>query len=243
MRWIKHPCNFSRSAAMSEIRERFGSAGYGAVWLMLERIAEDFAVSGQKTEPDLCLSEKDWRVSSGLSAKKLQNLLEVLQSHGVIFAENREKRIRLTSPILAQLQDEWTKRTRKNSGVAQEPPPNSLSPEQTTEEKRKDEKDNRTEVNPGIPEALRLVLKRHGLLSDHERARRISRYMERKQLDNPGGYLEKILQGNPNFDPDAGEEKQQETPSQTDRQQGPRAIGEILREMGLPGSAREEQEQ
>jgi hypothetical protein len=136
MRWIKHPCNFSRSAAMSKIRERFGPAGYGAVWLMLERIAEDFAVSGQKMEPDLCLSEKEWRFSSGLSTQKLQNLLEVLQNHGVIFAENREKRIRLTSPILAQLQDEWTRRTRKNSGATQESPQNSHSIEQIKEEKK-----------------------------------------------------------------------------------------------------------
>jgi hypothetical protein len=86
---------------------------------------------------------------------------------------------------------------------------------------------------------LRPVLKRHGLLAEPERARRISRYIERKCLDNPGGYLEKILQRSPDFDPDAGEEGQQEQPNQTNRQQGPRAVGDILRDMGRPTRSKE----
>jgi hypothetical protein len=68
MRWIKHPSAFCRSAAMSEVRESLGPAGYGAAWLLLERIAESW--SG-KNEPELCLSEKEWRNSCGIFVKKL----------------------------------------------------------------------------------------------------------------------------------------------------------------------------
>ncbi|GHV49907.1 hypothetical protein FACS1894168_0330 [Deltaproteobacteria bacterium] len=226
MRWIKHPCNFSRSAAMSEVREKFGPAGYGAVWLILERIAEDFGVSPQKTEPDLCLSEKEWRYSSGFSTQKLKNLLEILQNHSVILVETGENRIRLQSPILAQLLDEWTKRARKNSGAAPVLRAENPGSEQTTEQKgEKIEKDKKTEGK--LREQLRLVLKRHDI-SDPDRENRIIRHMERKTLQNPGGYLEKILQQNPAFDP------QEETTNsqQTGRSQEPQAIGDILRRAG-----------
>ena len=228
MRWIKHPCNFSRSAAMSEVRERFGAAGYGAVWLILERIAEDFAVTPQKTEPDLCISEKEWRFSCGLSAQKLQNLLEVLQNHGVISTEKHENRIRMKSSILAQLLDEWTKRTRKKTDSCPENP----CPEQTREDKDKkikDKEQKRTEGNSRVREEIHQVLERHGVFSEPERARRIIRHMELKNVRSHGAYLEKVLQKNPYFDPE------EETPNsqQTERGQGPLAVGDILRREGF----------
>jgi hypothetical protein len=227
MRWIKHPCNFSRSAAMSEIRERFGAAGYGAVWLILERIAEDFAVTPQKSEPDLCISEKDWRNSCGLSAQKLHDLLEILQNHGVLSAEKRENRIRVKSSILALLLDEWTKRTRKKTESCSENP----CPEQTREDKDKIIKDkdkNRTEDHSRIRGELNTVLERHGLFAEPERARRIIRHMEQKNVRSHGAYLEKVLQKNPAFDP--GEETTNS--QQTESGQGPVAIGEVLRREG-----------
>jgi hypothetical protein len=227
MRWIKHPCNFSRSAAMSEVRERFGAAGYGAVWLILERIAEDFAVSTGKSEPDLCVSEKEWRNSCGLSAQKLHDLLETLQNHGVISAEFCENRIRVKSTILSQLLDEWTKRSRKNAGTMPESSAENPCPEQTREDKDKNIKDKRTEGNSRIREELGAVLQRHGLLSEPERARRIIRHMEQKAVRSHGAYLEKILQKNPCFDPI------EEPTNSADRQQGPVAAGDILRRAGF----------
>ena len=218
MRWIKHPCNFSRSAAMSEVRERFGAAGYGAVWLILERIAEDFAVTPQKNEPDLCISEKEWRISCGLSAQKLKVLLEVLQNHGVISTEKNENRIRIKSPILAQLLDEWTKRARKKPEACSENP----RPEQTREDVDKNIKDKRTEDHSRIREALNPVLKRHGVFSEPERARRIIRHMEQKNVRCHGAYLEKVLQKNPAFDPE----------EETSQQTGAISAGELLHREG-----------
>jgi len=230
MRWIKHPCNFSRSAAMSEVRERFGAAGYGAVWLILERIAEDFAVTPQKTEPDLCISEKEWRNSCGLSAQKLHNLLDVLQNHGVISIEKRENRIRLKSAILAQLLDEWTKRIRKKPESGLE---NSSSKQNRADKDKsiKDREQTRTEGHSRIREALNPVLERHGLFSEPERVRRIVRHIERKGPRNPGGYLESIFKKNPDFDP-WEEEPTTTNRQQTDKGQGAISAGEILRRGG-----------
>jgi hypothetical protein len=88
------------------------------------------------------------------------------------------------------------------------------------------------------------VLQRHGLLSFPERANRLVRHIERKRLNNPGGYLEKILQRNPDFDPEDEEQETQDRQTdnnQTDRQRGPEATGEILRRLGYvaPGGQEE----
>jgi hypothetical protein len=228
MRWIKHPSNFSRSAAMSEVREKCGPAGYGAFWLLFERIAENFEGISQKSEPELSISEKEWRYSCGLSSKKLHDLLTILQNHGVIFAKNADSRLCLEAPILLQLQDESTRKARKNSGMAPEPCRNDSGLQQTTEQKRTEEKkNNRTGEKSGIGNALHVVLERHGLLSEPERVRRIIRHIERQNPRNPGGYLESILQKKPDFDP----WEEEETTNRTDRQ-GPMAVGDILRQVG-----------
>jgi hypothetical protein len=141
MRWIKHPSNFSRSAAMSEVREKLGPAGYGAFWLILERIAENFEANSQEMEPELCISEKDWRNSCCLSAKKLHDLLEILKNHGVIVSKDLQARLSLAAPILLQLQDESTRKARKNSGTVPEPLRNDSGLQQTREEEKKGKKE------------------------------------------------------------------------------------------------------
>lgn len=46
------------------------------------------------------------------------------------------------------------------------------------------------------------MLKRHKIPPDSDQGRRIIRYVEQKQPNNPGGYLEAILQENQGFDPE-----------------------------------------
>ena len=227
MRWIKHPSNFSRSAAMSEVREKCGPAGYGAFWILFERIAENYDGVTQKSEPELCISEKEWRYSCGLSVKKLHDLLKILQKHNVFFSKSSDSLLCLEAPILLRLQDESTRKARKNSGIFPEPCRNDSGLQQTTEQHRAEEiKNNKTGENSGIRNALYPVLERHGLLSEPERARRIIRHIERKGPRNPGGYLEGILQRNSGFDPAEG------TTDTTDRGQGATSAGEILRREG-----------
>jgi len=233
VRWLKHPTNFSRSAAMSEVREKCGPAGYGAFWMLFERIAENFDGNSQKSEPELCISEKEWRNSCGLSAKKLHDLLNILQKHNVLFVKTSDLGLCLEAPILLRLQDESTRKARKNSEIVPESFRNDSGLQQTTKYIRPEEiKNNRTGEKSGIRNALRPVLERHGLLSFPERAGRIIRHIEGKSPRNPGGYLEHILQQRPDFDP-WEDEPTERTTNRADRQQGPVAIGDILCRTGF----------
>ena len=224
MRWIKHPSAFCRSAAMSEVREALGPAGYGAAWLLLERIAESW--SG-KDEPELCLSEKEWRNSCGISVKKLHELLEIMKNHEIIAVESINSRLLLKAPILLSLQDEWTSRQRKNSGAA----PDSLESDSGIQQIREREEKNRNKHGMQSARAsLYSVLLRHGIQADSERGRRLVYHIEQKQPNNPGGYLEKILQTNPGFDPQG----EPGSANIANNRQGPRPIGEALSSLGLP---------
>ena len=213
MRWIKHPASFCRSAAMTDVREQCGPAGYGAAWLILERIAE--ARSG-KNAPELRISVKEWSKSCGLSVKKLQDLLEILKSHEIVFSEYADGKLCLNAPILLELQDEWTDRTRKNSGVAPEPLESHSGIQQNRIDKEK-------KKNRQFTPALGAVLCRHGISPESGRGARIFRHVSARAPDNPPAYLERILQNNPQFDPT-------ET---TENSESPQSAGNILRCMGF----------
>lgn len=187
---------------MTDVREALGPAGYGAVWLLLERIAESWE---GKSAPELLVSTKEWRRTCGLSAKKLQTLLEVLQNHGIIFSNNEQNKLRLYAPILMEFKDESTRKALKNSGTAPEPFRKD-SGLQTEQEAYINIDKNKTQpCPPNLRLSLLPVLKRHGIAPHSERGRRLIRYTEQKQPNNPGGYLEKILQEKPYFDPEPGE--------------------------------------
>jgi hypothetical protein len=228
MRWFKHLSGIGRSPAMSELRSVLGLAAYGAFWLLLERIAESWDGSG---EPDLCLPERDWRLCCDCSAKKFQLLTEFLQKHDIIRTEQCGSLLRLKAPILLQLQDEWTRKTRKNSGVPPEPPRSNSGIQTETYPER--EKDNKTRP------AIFAVLKRHGIRLDSERGRNILHYVEQKQPANPGGYLERILQQKSDFDPlPDGWQTEHNAPQmdrqEIDRRQGPQSARDILQNLKLP---------
>ena len=105
---------------MADLRDELGLAGYGALWVLLERIPE--AWDGSNV-PCLRLPVREWRSLCGFSAQKFQILLKILNEHDLIHSENEGTRLRLTAPIMLNLQDEWTGRQRKNSGATPELPP------------------------------------------------------------------------------------------------------------------------
>lgn len=196
MRWIKHPSTFSRHAAMLELRDILGPAGYGAAWLLLERIAEAWDGNG---EPELCLSLQEWKYVCGVSSQKFQKLIEILQQHTIIQTENVRFRLLVKASILLQLQDEWTRRVRQNSKVTPELVGSHLGAQTETDNRRK----KRQKYTAGSES----VLPSGGRVSsawDHagsDRARHIVSHLEDRQPQNPGGYLESILQRKPDFDP------------------------------------------
>lgn len=216
---------------MTDVREAFGPAGYGAIWLLLERIAENW---DGKAAPELRLSIKEWRKTCGLSAKKLRDLLKILENYAIIFAKIDENKLYMEAPILLELLDEWTSRNRKNSGVAPDPLRSHSGIQ--TEQEPEINKDKKTQPpSPDLRFKLVHVLKRHGIDPGSERGRRIIRYVEEKRPGNPGGYLETILRDKPHFDPWEGE-----AGGQTDSgnaADGPVHVGEILRR-GIGGTSK-----
>ena len=129
---------------MTDVLETLGPSGYGATWLLLERIAGEW---DGKTEPELQLSHKSWKKACGLSTRKLQELFKILENHGIIFSKNEENKTLLSAPILLELLDEWTTRTRKNSGVFPEPLPSDSGIQQGQQSKVY-EKQNKTHPRP-----------------------------------------------------------------------------------------------
>lgn len=224
MRWIKHFSDFSQTKAMTNVLEKLGTSGYGATWILLERIA---ATCDSKSEPELKLSIKAWKKACGLSPKKLQDLLGILEIHEIIFSKFDGNKLTLVAPILVNIRDEWSKRKSKNSGAAQEsfPSDSGTKTEQQSEERNKEQ--NKTHPWPAnLLQRLVSVLKRHGISPSSEQGRRIIRYVEEKQPDNPGGYLHKILSDKPFFDPwTNGIVEQAES--------GPTEIGSVLQSLGF----------
>lgn len=212
---------------MTAVREAFGPAGYGATWLLLERIAEEW---DGKTSTELRLSAKEWRKTCGFSAKKLQDLLKLLEKREIIFTKNDEDQLCLEAPILVKLKDESTRKARKNSGIIPEPLRND-SGQHTEQEADIDKDKNKTHPPPSNTRYKLLpVLKQHGIAPDSERGRRLIRYTEQKQPENPGGYLQAILREKPYFDPPVGETLGRSTPGNGSG--GPVAVANILRGMG-----------
>jgi len=228
MLWFKHLSGMGRSPAMSELRGVLGLAGYGAFWLLMERIAESWDAPG---EPELCLPEREWRVSCGFSAKKFQILTEILQKHDIIRMKKCHSLLCINAHILMKLKDEFTRKLLKKSG---ETPESFRSHSGTQTDIEPDvEKDKKTRNPTELRRLLLPVLKRYGIQADSERGRNLLRYVEAKQAINPGGYLQGILKKEPNFDPAPSGGRTEYYSQQTIRQQGPCAVGDILRDMNF----------
>lgn len=214
---------------MTDVLEKLCPAGYGATWLLLKRIAASW---DSKSEPELKLSIKAWKKACGLSTRKLQELLGILEIHNMIFAKLDENKLTLIAPILVNIRDEWSKRKAKDSGAAQEslPSDSGTETEQQSEEENKEQ--NKTHPPPSslnLRACLKPVLDRHGIQEYSERGRRLIRYVEEKQPKNPGGYLESTLQKNPMFDPGSDDECSR---SPSVYGSGPVPAGDVLQRMG-----------
>ena len=228
MHWFKHLSGMGRSPAMSELRGVLGLAGYGAFWLLMERIAESWDAPG---EPELCLPEREWRVSCGFSAKKFQILTEILQKHDIIRIKKCHSLLCINAHILMKLKDEFTRKLLKKSG---ETPESFRSRSGIQTDIEPDiEKDKKTRNPSELRRLLLPVLKRYGIQADSERGRNIFRYVEQMHPVNPGAYLQSILQQKPDYDPvpDGGYTEYEF--QQASRQQGPRSTGDILQGMEL----------
>lgn len=227
MRWIKHPSAYCRSAAVADIRDALGIAGYGALWVLLERVAESW---DGKSEPELRLPVNEWRTMCGLKPKGLDLLLAILEEHAVLFCETEGRKMRVKAPILLQMQDDWTSRTRRNSGVMPEPHRSGSGTE--TDREPDIEKDSNTRLTGKNLFSVKSVLHRHGIDPDSRRGEALIFYVERMSKQNPGGYLQRTLQLKPEFDPSLPDGQEQQTDMR--REGGCKSVSELIQGLGLP---------
>ena len=120
------------------------------------------------------------------------------------------------------------KESAPNSKVTPELVGSHFGAQTETDNRRK--KDKNTPPGASLSYQVAGVFRRHGIMPGSDRARHIVSHLEDRQPQNPGGYLESILQRKPDFDPMP---QAYEDGTINNRQQGPTATGDILRRMGM----------
>jgi len=111
MKWIQHYSDAGRDEVLSGLCDRFGTEGYGAWWLIVEAIAEQIH---DKPRDFAEYSLKKWREICGISAKKLQKMLNFLEKNKKVSVENSEKDgiicLKIRIPKILEIADEYTKK-------------------------------------------------------------------------------------------------------------------------------------
>ena len=111
MKWIQHYSDAGRDEVLSGLRDRFGTEGYGAWWLIVETIAEQIHDNPRDFAE---YSLKKWREITGISTKKLQKLLNFMAEKQKIILENSEKdgiiSVKIRVPKILEIADEYTKK-------------------------------------------------------------------------------------------------------------------------------------
>lgn len=161
MKWIQHYSDAGRDEVLSGLRDRFGTEGYGAWWLIVETIAEQIHDNPRDFAE---YSLKKWREITGISAKKLQKLLNFMAEKQKIIIENSEKdgitSIKIRVPKILEIADEYTrKRFGKKEKSGQTPDklqkesgetPEKSPPDKIILDKKIEEERNNT---PSLPES------------------------------------------------------------------------------------------
>jgi hypothetical protein len=123
MKWFRHYSDACEDEILSGIRDRLGTEGYGAWWLILEAISRQI---DKKPRDFADYSVKKWQKITGISVKKLQKLLSFLSKNGKVFVENSEKDgikyIKIRVPKILEIADEYTKRMMKLEEKTEENP-------------------------------------------------------------------------------------------------------------------------
>jgi len=111
VKWIQHYSHAGRDEVLSGLRDRFGTEGYGAWWLIVETIAEQIHDNPRDFAE---YSLKKWREITGISTKKLQKILNFLEKNEKISVENSAKDgivcLRIRIPKILKIADEYTKK-------------------------------------------------------------------------------------------------------------------------------------
>lgn len=105
MRWMKHMCNSQDDELMATTIERFGAEGYGAWWIIMEKIA---SLMDKSERTSARYPTRKWQQYTGLSAKKLRDLLDFWSCYGNITVVDEGIFITVCNPNLAKYRDEYS---------------------------------------------------------------------------------------------------------------------------------------
>ena len=119
MQWFKHPNDLWRHPIVAEIRSEFGIHGYGAVCLILEKIAEPCKVDRKSVSaPFLVLPMREWQQLLEFSPKKFKKFMKICDSPDFIQLKIDRKMVRAEAAILLKYLDEYTGKKLRISGQA-----------------------------------------------------------------------------------------------------------------------------
>lgn len=114
MRWFKHFSDAGDHPDHLRMRDRFGWAGYGLYWRILEMIA------AHGTEFSLTLTGRIWARTLVVRQKLLRNFLELQKELGNFYVIYEGDEITVTVPNLRKYRDEWTSRCEKKNAKTRE---------------------------------------------------------------------------------------------------------------------------
>lgn len=115
MKWFKHYSNASESNALTELIAKTGLAGYGRYWKLLELMANKF--SGNETE--FVFETKMLRHILGFyHTNALAMYLQCIANVGVMCFECDKDVVRISTPILLELQSRDFKKARNERATS-----------------------------------------------------------------------------------------------------------------------------
>lgn len=126
MKWFKHMTDARDGETMSRIFDKYGFAGVGMYWTIIEVVASHWDGKG---EPALERSLKSWRKLTGIYPKTFVELLRFLRGTWEVPKTFDEKAVKVCIPKLLKIRDEYSRK----SGHT----PDKVAPEEEVEERKK----------------------------------------------------------------------------------------------------------
>jgi len=108
MKWFKHFTNSHRSPEISNILERTGLEGIGALTILTERLAEEMTA---ERAAELTLPIRAWARILGVTTAKFRKLLAIFGEVSAISFEISGENARLSMPKLLSCLDDYTRKS------------------------------------------------------------------------------------------------------------------------------------
>jgi hypothetical protein len=140
MKYINHMTVAGEDEKIQALRDEFGVAGYGAYWLIVEKIAAQ--IRPESVSINLTLSWKKWGLYLDIRPSLARKMIESMNKVKLITLQSDEKSATIGIPNILKYADEYSKRVGIKAGQCPEKVPIVSGtpallalPEQPTKEK------------------------------------------------------------------------------------------------------------